>query len=43
MNIQILKSKIQGLKVVEFTDKGHFAFGDMKTKEFPELRDFLLG
>lgn len=25
-----------------FKDKGHFTFGDMKTEEFPELRDALL-
>lgn len=30
------------IKEKTFNDKGHFTFNDMKTEEFPELRDFLL-
>ena len=40
--LEILKSKIKGLKVREFTDKRHFTFGDMKTHEFPELLEELV-
>lgn len=40
--LEILKSTIKGLQVKEFTDKGHFTFGDMKTHEFPELLKILL-
>jgi predicted alpha/beta hydrolase family esterase len=39
---EILKQKIPGLKVKQFSDRGHFTLHDMQTKEFPELRDFLL-
>lgn len=39
---EILKANIVGLKVKEFSNRGHFTFRDMQTKEFPELRDFLL-
>ena len=38
----IIKSHITGLKIVEFTDKGHFTSGDMKTNEFPELLEAIL-
>lgn len=34
---EFLQEKIKGLKVLKFTDRGHFVFGDMKTNEFPEL------
>jgi len=27
---------------VRFSDRGHFTSGDMKTEDFPELRDFLI-
>ncbi len=37
-----LKATIKGLQVVEFTDKGHFTMGSMKTSMFPELRNYLL-
>jgi len=36
-----LKKTIKGLKLKEFTDRGHFTMNDMKTEEFPELRDYL--
>lgn len=37
-----LRTEVEGITVHEFTDKGHFTFGTMKTEEFPELRDTLL-
>ncbi len=40
--VQLIKSQLKGSKFEKFTNKGHFTFGDMKTEEFPELRDFLL-
>lgn len=40
--LDILKSKIKGLEIKEFTDKGHFCINDMKTEEFPELLNFLI-
>ena len=40
--LEILKSKIKGLQVKEFTDKGHFVIESMKTNEFPELLNFLI-
>ena len=40
--LEVLKSKIKGLRVREFADKGHFCFNDMKTNEFPELLEELL-
>ena len=39
---KLLKEKIRGLEVKEFTDKGHFVFRDMGTEEFPELKEFML-
>jgi len=39
---EILKENISGLKVKEFTGKGHFTFDDMKTEEFPELLKVIL-
>jgi len=39
---KLLKEKIRGLRVKEFTDRGHFVLRDMGTEEFPELKDFLL-
>lgn len=37
-----LAAKWKGVEVKKFADKGHFTLRDMKTEEFPELRDFLL-
>ncbi|MEK7135229.1 MAG: alpha/beta hydrolase [Patescibacteria group bacterium] len=35
---KMLEEKIQDIKMVRFTDKGHFCVGfNMKTEEFPEL------
>ena len=41
-SLEELKRALPGLDVQEFIDKGHFTRHDMKTEEFPELRDFLL-
>lgn len=38
----ILTAKWKDVEVKKFADKGHFTLRDMKTEEFPELRDFLL-
>lgn len=35
--VKILRGKIPGNKYREFKSHGHFVFGDMKTREFPEL------
>ena len=37
----LLKSTMKGVNLRQFSDRGHFPSGDMKTEEFPELRDFL--
>lgn len=39
--VDLLKSKLIGANFKEFSDKGHFTLGDMKTEEFPELLDIL--
>ncbi|MDP3900854.1 MAG: alpha/beta hydrolase [bacterium] len=38
---KLLREKVRGLEVKEFSDKGHFTFNSMGTEVFPELRDFL--
>ncbi len=35
--VEFLKGNINGYSLTEFTDKGHFTYGDMGTREFPEL------
>lgn len=35
--VEILKSKVNGLTLHEFTDKGHFTLKTLGTHEFPEL------
>ena len=35
--VDILKSKVKGLELREYTDKGHFTFEDTGSREFPEL------
>ena len=35
--VNILKEKVQGIAYREYTDRGHFTYGIMKTDEFPEL------
>lgn len=37
-----LKKNLKGIQVQEFTGRGHFTMGDMKTEQFPELAEFLL-
>jgi uncharacterized protein len=37
-----LKNELENINVIELKNKGHFTLGCMGTKEFPELRDFLL-
>lgn len=41
-SVTLLKEKITGIEVQEFTDKGHFCFNHMKTQEFSELKDLLV-
>jgi hypothetical protein len=41
-SVKQLRAKLKNIQVKEFSDKGHFTFDDMKTEEFPELRDTLL-
>jgi predicted alpha/beta hydrolase family esterase len=36
-SITVLSDSIKGIKIVEFSNYGHFCLGDMKTREFPEL------
>jgi hypothetical protein len=37
-----LRKEVEGITFHEFADKGHFTFGDMKTEQFPELKEVLL-
>lgn len=39
--VDILKEKVQGITYREYTDRGHFTYGVMKTEEFPELLEEL--
>ena len=41
-SVQTIQSTIEDVLYREFHNYGHFCFGDMKTTEFPELRDELL-
>ena len=41
-SVKLLKEQVKDIRYVEFTNKGHFTYGTMKTEEFPELKDFLL-
>lgn len=36
-SVDLLREKIPGIKLKEFTNYKHFTFKDMKTREFPEL------
>lgn len=42
VTVDMLKKEIPDLDVQFVPDLGHFTMGDMKTEEFPELRDYLL-
>ncbi|GHU08283.1 hypothetical protein FACS189431_4250 [Alphaproteobacteria bacterium] len=35
--VEKIKSAVDNVKIVEFTNKGHFTFTDLGTHEFPEL------
>lgn len=39
--VDILRNTVHGLNFKEYTDKGHFVTGSMKTTEFPELLETL--
>src|SRR3989344_333839 len=39
---ELLKKSVKGITVAEFTDRGHFTYGDMGTDRFPELSEYLL-
>jgi len=41
-SVGILKAKLPTLQIKDFTDKGHFTYGAMKTEQFPELVDFII-
>lgn len=42
-SVRRIKSKLPGVIVNELPGRGHFTLGDMKTEEFPELRDVVIG
>jgi predicted alpha/beta hydrolase family esterase len=37
-----MNDTVKGLEIETFEDRGHFTLGDMETREFVELKDFLL-
>ncbi|HEY4523116.1 MAG TPA: alpha/beta fold hydrolase [Candidatus Paceibacterota bacterium] len=41
-SLETLKNTVTGLRVKEFTGRGHFILEHMGTEEFPELRDYLV-
>ncbi len=41
--VKLLQAKLPKAQFEKFADRGHFTLGDMKTDQFPELRDYLLG
>ncbi len=38
----LLEAALKEIQLHRFSDRGHFTLGDMKTDEFPELREFLI-
>jgi predicted alpha/beta hydrolase family esterase len=40
--VDILKTKVNGLRLNEYTDKGHFTLNDLGTVEFPELLEEIM-
>lgn len=40
--VEKIRAALPKVEVEEFTNHGHFTFGDMGTDEFPELRSWLL-
>ena len=41
-SVSQIKERDMNVEIKEFTDKGHFVFGSMKTEKFPELLKWLL-
>lgn len=41
-SVSQIKERDINVEIKEFTDKGHFVFGSMKTEKFPELLKWLL-
>lgn len=41
-SVNTIVDSVDGINIVKFENKKHFTFGDMKTKEFPELLDLIL-
>lgn len=41
-SVSFIKENFPHLEMKEFSDKGHFTLGEMKTDAFPELLDWLL-
>ncbi|HRH32795.1 MAG TPA: alpha/beta fold hydrolase [bacterium] len=41
-SVDILKSKLKNVEFKEYTDKGHFVLGSLKTEKFPELLSVLM-
>jgi uncharacterized protein len=41
-SVKMIRTQCDTVEVREFTDKGHFTFGEMGTKEFPELLEIIL-
>jgi len=41
-SVNRIRSKVKNIQIVELQKGGHFTMSDMKTEEFPELRDLLL-
>ena len=40
--VEIIRTKVKGIKYKEFHNHGHFCYEDMKTVEFPELLEEIL-
>ena len=40
-SVEKMKLGIRNLEIQTFTNRGHFTEGDMGTKEFPELLEYL--
>jgi len=41
-SVERLKKELKDINLVEFEDKGHFCFDDLKTNESPELLEEVL-
>lgn len=40
-SVEIITQAVRGVDIKQYTDKGHFTFGDMQTNEFPELLELV--